>query len=260
VSVLCYHSVARGWDDPVSVETTDFAVQCALLQRRERVVPLATVRDSLAAGRGLPRGTSVLTFDDGFADYVEHAVPILERHGLPAVMYIVAGSVTPAGVTVNWIRGLDPADAPPLLTADQIRDLHARGWEFGSHSMAHRDLPLLSEEECLRDLRESREILSDLLGAEVMTLAYPFGRHAPHVRRAAERAGYSIAFALPDGPEEEGPFAIPRTGIYRGNGLWTFRVKTSRSYATVRTSRLYEGLRGAAGAMRARVGGWGRHG
>jgi peptidoglycan/xylan/chitin deacetylase (PgdA/CDA1 family) len=120
--------------------------------------------------------------------------------------------------------------------------------------MAHLDLSELSEEECLRDLRESREILSDLLGAPVTTLAYPFGRHATHVRRAAERAGYSIAFALPEGPEEEGPFSVPRTGIYRGNSLWTFRIKTSRSYASVRTSRLHQWARGTAGAMSTRLG------
>ncbi|WP_232664314.1 polysaccharide deacetylase family protein [Pseudonocardia sp. TRM90224] len=239
MSILCYHSVARGWDDPVSVEPDDFDQQCAALSRSTDVVPLPAVVDRLAAGGSVPRGQTVLTFDDGFADYVEHAVPIMEKHGLTATMYIVAGSITDSGVEVNWITGLDAAKAPPLMTREQIVELHQRGWDIGSHTMAHRDLPTLSEAECLADLTESRELLSDLLGAAVTTLAYPFGHHAPHVRRAAEQAGYACAVALPDAPEEAGPFSVPRTGIYRGNPMWKFRVKTSGWYAGVRTSPLY---------------------
>jgi peptidoglycan/xylan/chitin deacetylase (PgdA/CDA1 family) len=250
MSVLCYHSVACGWDDPVSVEAADFVEQCRILRDRRRVVPLAAVRDRLASGHGLPRGTAVLTFDDGFADYAEHAVPTMERFGLPAVMYVVAGAITAEGVPVNWITGLDPAKAPPLLTADEVRELHDRGWEIGSHSMAHRDLPTLSEEECLADLRDSRELLADLIGAPVPTLAYPFGRHSAHVRRATERAGYELAFALPEGPEVGGRFAVPRTGIYRGNSPLTFRAKINSIYPLVRRSAPYQRLREGAARLR----------
>ncbi|SHK55718.1 Polysaccharide deacetylase [Pseudonocardia thermophila] len=244
VSILCYHSVTNGWDDPVSVETADFERQCAVLARSTTVVPLRGVIDRLAAGYSVPAGTTVLTFDDGFADYVEHAVPIMERYGLTATMYVVAGSLEPGGIAVDWIRGLDPADAPPLMTPEQIRELHDRGWEIGSHTMRHADMPTLSEAECLADFKESKELLEDLLEAPVTSLAYPFGHHAPHVRRAAELAGYRIALALPEGPEEAGPYSVPRTGIYRGNPEWKFRVKNSRWYAHVRTSSLYQKVAG----------------
>ncbi len=239
MTVLCYHSVAYGWDDPVSIEPPDFEHQCKLLRRRGGIVPLAAVHDRLATGVAPPARTTVLTFDDGFADFAVHAAPILQRYGLPATLYVVAGSVAHPGVRVDWIRGLAPEDAPPLLSADQIRELRDRGWGIGSHSMAHRDLPTLSEAECLSDLSESRTMLSDLLGEAVTTLAYPFGRHAPHVRRAARRAGYDFALALPEGPEAAGSFAVPRTGIYRGNPIWKFRIKTSRWYPAVRTSAAY---------------------
>jgi len=257
VTILCYHSVAYGWDDPVSVEPPDFEHQCRLLRRRGKVAPLAAVHDRLAAGLPPPAGTTVLTFDDGFADFAVHAAPIMQRYGLPATLYVVAGSVTQSGVRVDWIRGLAPEDAPPLLSADQIRELRERGWGIGSHSMAHRDLPTLSEAECLSDLSESRTLLSDLLGEAVTTLAYPFGRHAPHVRRAARRAGYEFALALPEGPEKAGPFAVARTGIYRGNSTWRFRIKTSRWYPAIRTSAAYRGVSSVAEMLRARAGGRG---
>ncbi|MDN5861605.1 MAG: polysaccharide deacetylase family protein [Pseudonocardia sp.] len=246
MSILCYHSVTNGWDDPVSMEADDFARQCAILQRATTVVPLAGVLDRLAAGGGVPAGITVLTFDDGFADYVEHAVPIMERHGLTATMYVVAGSLRPGGIAVDWIRGLDAAAAPPLMTPDQIRELHDRGWDIGSHTMRHADMPTLSEAECLADFTESKQLLEDLLQAPVTTLAYPFGHHDRHVRRAAEQAGYRLAVALPEGPEKAGPYAVPRTGIYRGNPAWKFRVKTSGWYARARTSSMYQRVAGAA--------------
>jgi peptidoglycan/xylan/chitin deacetylase (PgdA/CDA1 family) len=239
VTVLCYHSITRGWDEPLSVEPDDFERQCALLARRGGVVPLAQVADRLAAGSALPPGTFVLTFDDGFADCAEYAAPILERYGLPATMYIVAGSVTDAGVPVNWVTGVAVADAPPLLSTDQICELHDRGWSVGSHSMRHDDLPTLTEAECLTDMVESRELLSDLLGEAVTTFAYPYGRHSPHVRRAAERAGYGCALALPDAAEEAGRFAVPRTGVYRGNGILRFRIKTNPLFPKLRAAPGY---------------------
>jgi len=89
------------------------------------------------------------------------------------------------------------------------------GVDFQSHSWAHRDLIDLSFDECVRDLRDSREFLSDVLGRPVTLLAYPRGLHDADVRRAAEVAGYTHAFALPETAEEPGDFAVPRVGTIR---------------------------------------------
>lgn len=251
MSILCYHSIACGWEDPVSIEPADFERQCATLARRRRVVPLSVVTERLAATGQVPPNVTVLTFDDGFADFMEHAVPTLERYGLPATMFVVARSMLPGHLPVDWIRGLDPADAPPLLTVEQVQELHERGWDIASHSSRHADLPTLSEDEVRSDLTESRELLSDVLGDSVNVLAYPFGSHAAHVRRAAERSGYSCALALPEGkPEKPGPFAVPRVGIYRGNSQRAFRLKTTRPYQAIRTSAAFSHATGLASRMR----------
>ncbi|MEJ2888017.1 polysaccharide deacetylase family protein [Actinomycetospora aeridis] len=239
MTVACYHSVDPDWDQELSVEPDAFARQCAVLARR-RVVSLDAVEARLAAGAALPRRRVLLTFDDGFADNAVHAAPVLRRHGLPATFFIVAASLTPGGVDVDWVRGVPADEAPPLLDVDAVRALAAEGHTIANHSWSHRDLTQLSESECLTDLRDSRELLSDVLGRSVTTVAYPFGRHAAHVRRAAQRAGHTCAFGLPDRPEETGPFAVPRVGIYRGNNLATFRLKMSEPYLRVRTSRTLE--------------------
>ena len=135
-----------------------------------------------------------------------------------------------------------------MLTRDQVLEMQDAGIEFGSHSWAHHDLRTLSEEECVRDLRDSRVALEDLLKRPVPLLAYPYGLHSPHVRRAARLAGYEYALSLPEGRERSGSFAVPRVGVYRDNGLNAVRIKTARPYLGLRTGRTAPAVRRLAGA------------
>jgi peptidoglycan/xylan/chitin deacetylase (PgdA/CDA1 family) len=162
-------------------------------------------------------------------------LPVLTRERLPATVFLVAETLTPAGRPVDWV---DTPGTEPLstLTLDQVRGMQDAGVDFQSHSWAHHDLTGLSYEDCVRDLRESREFLSEVLGRQVTLLAYPRGLHDADVRKAAAAAGYSHSFTLPETAEEPGPHAIPRVGIYRGNGPFSVRVKAARPYLRVRTS------------------------
>ncbi|GAB3661866.1 polysaccharide deacetylase family protein [Nocardioides korecus] len=229
MSVLCYHALDAAWDSPLSVSPEDFDDQCQVLARSGRVVRTA----SAPAARD-----HAITFDDGFASVFEHGLPVLRRLQLPATVFVVAGTLERPASPVDWV--FPPVDpAPGVLTADQVLELAESGVEIGSHTWSHRDLPDFSEAECLDDLRSSRTLLEDLLGRRVAQLAYPFGHHAAHVRRAAQRAGYDLAYSLPDRREPVGPYAVPRVGVYRGNDLRTFRLKLARPYLRLRMSRAY---------------------
>ena len=253
MTVLCYHSVEPGWDHPLSVEPDDFARQAAWLRRARRVHPLRDALARMDASGRLPRGEAALTFDDGFAALHQHAFPALVRERLPATVFLVAQTLTERGQEVDWVdgRGNHPLST---LTLDQVLEMQDAGVEFESHSWSHRDLTGLSVEECVRDLRDSRELLSDLLGRRVTLLAYPRGLHDGAVREAAERAGYTHAFALPVQGEQPGAYAVPRVGIWHGNGPVAVRVKAARPYLRLRTSdRLLRGtrrVRDLAGALR----------
>jgi peptidoglycan/xylan/chitin deacetylase (PgdA/CDA1 family) len=235
MTILCYHSVQPGWHSPLAVEPADFARQAAWVRRRRQVLPLREALSRLDSSGRLPRGQAALTFDDGFEALHTNALPVLVREQLPATVFLVAQTLTPGGQPVDWV---DTPGTQPLstLTRDQVLEMQDAGADFQSHSWAHLDLPRLSEEECVRDLRDSREMLSELLGRPVTLLAYPRGRHAPHVRRAAARAGYTHAFALPERAEDVGDYAIPRVGIFRGNGQLALRIKASRPYVRLRTN------------------------
>ena len=235
MTILCYHSVDPHWPSPMAVTPSEFERHCTWLSRHRRVLPLdEAVRRLDRTGR-LPRGTAALTLDDGFAELADHATPVLRRLALPATVFLVAQTLTDAGQQVDWV---DTPRTVPLttLTRDQVLAMQDLGVDFQSHSWAHVDLTRLGFDACVDDLRSSRELLSDVLSRPVSMLAYPRGRHDAVVRAAAERAGYTSAFALPERGEPPGPFAVPRVGVHRGNGAWTVRLKSTRSYLPVRNA------------------------
>lgn len=96
--VLMYHSVApndhAAYVDPANrLAPEAFERQMAFLRRHRRVVPLSQVVDQVAAGASPPAGTVCITFDDGYLDNLTVAAPILERHGLPATLFLATGYV-----------------------------------------------------------------------------------------------------------------------------------------------------------------------
>jgi peptidoglycan/xylan/chitin deacetylase (PgdA/CDA1 family) len=185
----------------------------------------------------LPAGIASVTFDDGFASTHEYAMPALLQEGLSATVFVVAGTLGERDPSMDWVK-----DAPTprrALSAGQILELRDAGFEIGSHSYTHRDLPSLTESEVAEDLRQSREVLEDLVGRSVTLLAYPRGRHDARVRKAAETAGYRYSFAMARPHLPVGlPHAIPRVGIYRGDGRAILYLKTSPRLWRVRNSAL----------------------
>jgi len=246
LTILCYHAFDPDWRSPLAVEPDAFAAHCAWLERARRVIPLAGAVEQIARSGRLPRGLTALTFDDGFESVYHHAFLAIAKHRLPATVFVVARTLAPEGLPVNWLD--TPPPVPPrTLTLEQILEMQGAGVEFGSHSSVHHDLTALSEEDCERDLRDSRELLEDLLHHPVRFLAYPRGQSDERVRRSALRAGFANAFTLPETREPRGPFAIPRVGVYRGNGVRELRIKSSPLYLPVRTSSLFPMVRRALG-------------
>lgn len=93
--VLVYHRVAEVADDPWSLAVTPahFAEHLDVLRRRTRPLPLAHLGDALRGGRPVPRGATAVTFDDGYADNLSHALPTLEHHDVPASVFVTTGGL-----------------------------------------------------------------------------------------------------------------------------------------------------------------------
>lgn len=223
-----------------------FEQHCQWLSRSRTVLSTDECLATWAETGRMPRASVSLTFDDGLAELAQWAFPPLARYRLPATVFLVAETLTSQGRPVDWVD--DPPPWPlQTLTPEQVLAARADGVRFASHSWAHHDLVRLSEQECVRDLRDSRELLEDLLHEPVRLVAYPFGRHDAKVERAARRAGYEFALALPDGPEVANRYAVPRVGIFRGDGAGILRLKTTGFWLPLRYSPTFPLLRKVSG-------------
>lgn len=140
--------------------------------------------------RGSPHNVVALTFDDAYADFLDAALPILQRAGARATVYVPTAYV---GGVASWLDR-EAATMPSLLSWSQLRECVASGIvEVGSHSHTHRQLDTLPLRALISEIVDSRQILEDALQIDVKSFCYPHGYHSGPVRRVIRVAGYDNA-------------------------------------------------------------------
>ena len=240
VPVLMYHKVVdqapEGSRHGTWVKTAAFAAQLASLERRGFAA--ITFRDYAAfldGARALPRRPIILTFDDGYADNYTNAFPLLKRHGMTGVIFLIGDR----NITANLWDAAAGEPQVPLLGSDQIREMGDYGIEFGSHTLSHARLTDLAPERLAEELESSRRALEERFGRPVLSLCYPYGAVDPAVKEATERAGYRFGVASDSGPLAFGAdlFEIRRAQVFPRTDRWGFRRKTSGWYTRYRALR-----------------------
>lgn len=128
----------------------------------------------------------MLTFDDGYADAYNNLFPLLKKHNVPAVIFLITDKMGTDG----------------YLTWEQIAEMKNSGLaEFGSHTASHRRLRSLSDEEIVQELVKSKQALEEKLGEPVTAFCYPFGAGGfdKRVRPQVFKAGYLFDFSTKKG-------------------------------------------------------------
>ena len=206
--MLMYHSISPSMqDDPHSLRVRPETFDSHLAHLRRRGLRGVSMTQWLAAAR---RNEAVrlvaLTFDDGYRDFVDYAMPIMARHGMTGTVYVVAGKID--GVS-DWVVGGPHA---PLMTADDIRAAAAAGHEVASHTTTHPRLDHVAGTQLTSEVVESRAILEDVVGNAVPGFAYPYGAFDEAAISAVREAGYEYAAATDDHTLRDG-FSIARIFI-----------------------------------------------
>jgi peptidoglycan/xylan/chitin deacetylase (PgdA/CDA1 family) len=210
--ILMYHRLAEVAENPLCVTPSRFAEQMTWLKRHGlRGVGIGTLVDAMRAGREC--GLVGITFDDGFVNLVETALPELLRHGFTATMFIVSGLL---GGTNKWDEGKCPVWR--LMSPDQVRELAAAGMEIGSHGVTHLPLADAAPDQLKAEVSESKASLAELLGTPIRGFAYPHGSMDTAARRAVRDAGYDYACAVMTPMTELGFMALPRMFIAECDG------------------------------------------
>jgi peptidoglycan/xylan/chitin deacetylase (PgdA/CDA1 family) len=198
VVVLAYHQVGAPVAAAVNLPTSLFRDQVAILRAEADVVALDAAVDRLAAAAGAVNGSRaasgsgtqvVVTFDDGTADFVDHALPVLVEHEVPVTLYVATEFVEHGrsfwddGTTLSW-AALRDALATGLVTI---------GSHTHTHALLDRTTPLVAADE----LDRSIDLLRDRLGVDATHFAYPkaLAPSSPFVEQEVRRRFRSAAVA-----------------------------------------------------------------
>jgi len=217
VPILMYHVLGvPGATAPhplLFVKPADFAAQMRWLVRRGyHGVTLDQVYRYWHDAIPLPARPVVVSFDDGYESDVGVALPTLRRSGWPGVLDLV-------------VRNVVPGD----LTAPQVRELMAAGWEIDAHTITHPDLTTLGPAPLHREVAGSRAILQRMFGQPVDFFCYPLGRYDAAVVRVVRAAGYLGATTVEPGlAVSSEPFTLHRIRVDYRDGLGGFAAKLER--------------------------------
>ncbi len=176
-----------------------------------------------------------LTFDDGYRNVLDHALPVLLANGFTATNYFVADH---AGGDNFWDvpKGVP---ASPLMTDDDIRRWAAAGQEVGAHTLDHADLPTLAPDEARRQITQARAVLQAVAQQPVDAFCYPYGHFAPEHADMARDAGYRTATTTHRGRVQSGDslLSLPRAPVLRTTHFFSLLQKLSTPYEDRRGAR-----------------------
>jgi peptidoglycan/xylan/chitin deacetylase (PgdA/CDA1 family) len=169
-----------------------------------------------------------LTFDDGYCNNLQHALPVLQEYGFTATCYVMSHLL---GKTNVWDipNGVKQAD---LMTPSQIRQWVQAGMEIGAHTQTHCKLPLVSDADAVREINDCKAELGALLGEAVDHFCYPYGLYEARHAAIAQDAGYLSATTTQRGKVMAGMdlFQLRRIPVVRSTSMPQFLLKLLTGY------------------------------
>lgn len=218
--MLMYHSILAGAREPTwpwAVSLGRFRAQLNFLA--DEGWTTMTMGELARSPAPPPPRSVVITFDDGYVDNLA-AFEELRRRGMRATWFMVSGSL---GAEPSW--SADGRPASRLLNGAELREMRAAGMEIGSHTASHARLTQ-TDDTCLRaELVDSKSTLEDVLGAGIVSFAYPYGAWDVRCEAAVRAAGYACACTTRTG------WALADANPYRYRRLTVFNTDTAASLA-----------------------------
>lgn len=216
VPILMYHKISND-DNIYSIRPELFDRQMQYLADNGfTAISLPQLANSLTGKSALPAKPVVITFDDGYEDNFTTALPILEKYGLRAAVFIAVNKV----------------GQPGYLSWEQIQSMQARNTDIGSHTLSHTALTTLSPAQWEQEVQNSKLELEQRLRKPVTFLAYPHGQFSPAMFDYLKRIGYNGAFSGLTGLnlKDTSLYELKRISILGPKlSLWRFRLQLAKA-------------------------------
>jgi peptidoglycan/xylan/chitin deacetylase (PgdA/CDA1 family) len=189
--VLYYHRVADDRANPWTISNAMFLRQINWLRERFDMISLSEAQERICRDYN-PQPCVSITFDDGYADNCQQAIPWLIKHHIACTYFVTLQNVLDEEPFAHDVaRGQQLA--PNNL--EQLRAMAAAGIEIGAHAYTHADLGSIADPRLLRrEVVTAKEELEAAVGRPVRYFAFPSGLPAnlnPAAFRLAKEAGYA---------------------------------------------------------------------
>lgn len=220
---IMYHRVVDRIETPdpyhLSITAQQLDAQLSYLKAKgyESVHPLTAIENARNPQR---KKQVVLTFDDGYTDFMTHALPVLQKHDYSAMAMIVSGQISGRNV---WDAGR--AEQLTLMGPADIKEARSAGIWIGSHSKTHPAMGRLDADSLRSEATDSRRTLEDLLGEPIPVFCFPYGSQSELAVNAVKEAGYEAAFGIEQ--RQHDLFGLTRVDGVKANGAglnWRLRV------------------------------------
>jgi peptidoglycan/xylan/chitin deacetylase (PgdA/CDA1 family) len=231
LAILMYHNVAV---PPLADLLPGLYVHPQQFERQMRLLDTIGYRavgmsEGIRHLRGEDVGRiAVVTLDDGYADNVENALPVLKRFGFSATCYVTSTAI---GSFNRWDADRIGVDKP-IMSDAQLGAWVDAGMEVGAHTRTHAHLRTLTDDELTQEIAGSKAELEERIGGPVTHFCYPYGEHDERVERAVKGAGFETATTVrrARARRSDDAFRLPRVQVRMQDPLIRFLVKVVTNY------------------------------
>ena len=199
---LCFHEVLDSPKDPLAITPEHF--RALIREIKSKGYTFIDANDLVKIKNGelkQPQRAIMLGFDDGYKDNYLNAYPILREEGAKATFFLISGEISHKN----------------RMTYADIEEMIRGGMAIGSHTVSHRKLSALSDEEVFKELNDSKFALEHDFGVSVNSIAYPGGYETQSVLKMAHKM-YDVGFvatADPQTPNEA--LTVHRYAVFKWN-------------------------------------------
>lgn len=200
IPILMYHSIDKEID-PVTGKLNELRVPKEVFREQMKylkengyiTLTMSEVYDFFQNSKGVPEKSIVITFDDGYLDNYTNAYPILKEFGFNATVFIISGLV-------------DKDKA--YMTSEQLKEMELNGIEMQAHTANHPQLSTLDYENQMREIKDSKIFLENLLNKKIEYIAYPYGNYNENTLKIVKELEFKAAYLA------DGPWAYKTDGVY----------------------------------------------
>lgn len=234
IPILMYHGVRAtvGERHPYFETNTSPALFAEHMEfLAENGYTTVNLHDAVDTGRGRREIEKcvVITFDDGYRDFYTEAYPVLRKHDFKATVFAVSSSAE---------EGRAWGHPEEFMSWRELREISSHGMQIGSHTATHPQLYSLQPPQIEDEIRRSKDLIEEKIGAAVHSFAYPFAfpeqdkRFVHMMTDLLQRHGYSESVCTTIGRAHRGqnPFFLPRLPVNSYDDLRLFDAKLNGGY------------------------------